>query len=171
MKLEKLIVLMLCVGLFAVNALADDNGGFDAQIIGSSVGQHVAGVPSGGAPWKVAKGEAKISGNGRIDVEVRGLLIASGAAINTVGPVTMVMASLVCGDVVAASTVAVPLSSIGNASIQDMITVPSPCIAPAVLVRIAATTAGPVVNGPFIAVNALANGADNENENNSRGGH
>ena len=61
MKLEKLIVPALCVGLFALNALADDNGGFDAQLIGSSVGQHVAGVPSGGAPWMVAKGEARIS--------------------------------------------------------------------------------------------------------------
>ena len=102
-------------------------------------------------------------------MEVKGLLIASGAAINTVGPVTMVMASLVCGDVVAASTKAVALNSIGNASIQDMITVPSPCIAPAVLVQIAATTAGPLVNGPFIAVNALTSGAENANE--KEGGH
>ena len=93
-------------------------------------------------------------------MEAKGLLIASGAAVDTVGPVTMVNASLICGDVDVADTVSVPLSSSGDFKIRDTITVPSPCIAPAVLVRVAATTSGPVTGGPFIAVNALFTGDD-----------
>ena len=164
MKIEKVIGLMLCIGLSALTARADGRGGFEARIIGSAVGEHVAGIPSGGAPWKVARGEAHVSGSGKIEVEVKGLLIASGPAINTVGPVTMVLASLVCGDVVAASTEAAPLSSKGNFEIHDTISVPSPCIAPAVLIQIAATTSGPVSNGPFIAVNALTSGDDEDGQ-------
>ncbi len=185
-------VVVLALGLVSWSAMADDHGGrgnngnnnggnnpsantsagagsFESQLIGSAVGQHVGGVPSGGAPWKISVGQVEISSSGHIGVVIRGLLISAGAANNTVGPVTMVDASLVCGDVVAATTMAVPLSTNGNAQIEDTITVPSPCIAPAVLVRVAGTTSGPVANGPFIAVNALAGGSpgnqQNENEN------
>ncbi|HEY2018583.1 MAG TPA: hypothetical protein VGH38_33995, partial [Bryobacteraceae bacterium] len=75
------------------------------------------------------------------------------------------MASLVCGDVVAGSTQAFALSTTGRAEIESTIAVPSPCIAPAVLIQIAATTTGPVANGPFIAVNALTSGVHNDNRN------
>ena len=157
---------LLCsIGLLALNAFADDVRVFAGQLVGSAVGEHVAGVASGGAPWKVAASEFIVTSAGQILVEIRGLLIASGSSVNTVGPVTLVDASLVCGDVVAATTSSVALSSTGNAEIKGTITVPSPCIAPAVLVRIAATTTGPVTGGPFIAVNALSgvsSTADNE---------
>jgi len=155
MKIDKFIGLMLCVGLCGLNALAGDGGGFETRLVGSAVGEVVAGVPSGGAPWTVARSEVNVNSNGKFEVEVKGLLIATGTLANTVGPVTMVMASLICGDVDAADTASVPLSSSGDAKIHDTIKVPSPCIAPAVLVRIAATTSGPVTSGPFIAVNAL----------------
>ena len=162
MKIEKLIRLMLCLGLCGLSARADDRGGFQARLVGSAVGEHVAGIPSGGAPWVVAHSEVNVNSNGKIDVFIKGLLIASGPAANTVGPVTMVFATLVCGDVDAADTTSVPLSSSGDAKIRDTISVPSPCIAPAVLIRVAATTSGPVTNGPFIAVNALTTASDNE---------
>jgi len=155
MKTGRLIGLMLCLGLAGLNAFADDGGAFETKIVGSTPGEHVAGIASAGAPWKVAKGEATISNSGRINVEIKGLLLSAGPLINTVGPVTMVMASVACGDVVADSTAPVLLTSTGNAAIHDSISLPSPCIAPAVLIRIAATTTGPVANGPFIAINAL----------------
>ena len=152
--------LLIVGGLLSVNCMADDGNGarlFLADLVGSAVGEHVAGVPSGGAPWKIAIGEAAVASNGKIEVVIRGLLITGGGAgNNTVGPVTMVNASLVCGDVVAATTKAVPLSTAGNALIQDTVTIPSPCIAPALLIRVAATTTGAVTGGPFIAVNAIA---------------
>ena len=160
--------MLLAVGLLGLNAMADDGNGdrvFAAHLVGSAVGEHVAGVPSGGAPWKVAVGEAIVASNGKVEIIIRGLLISSGTGVNTVGPVTMVNASLVCGDVVAATTKAVPLSTAGNALIQDTITVPSPCIAPAVLIRVAATTTGAVTGGPFIAVNALASTPAQQGQN------
>jgi hypothetical protein len=159
MKQRELTVLTLSLGMLVAIAAADETRGFQGQIVGSAVGEHVAGIPSGGAPWVVANSEFNVSANGRIQVEVRGLLISSGPLINTVGPVTMVSASLACNDVVVASTTAVPLSSGGDASIHDTITVPARCIAPALLIRIAAITNGPVANGPFIAVNALLGGS------------
>ncbi|HLK50017.1 MAG TPA: hypothetical protein VKT49_17860 [Bryobacteraceae bacterium] len=158
-KKQNLIVMGISLGMLAGIAAADDNRGFQGRVVGSAVGEHVAGVPSGGAPWVVANSEFNVTANGRIQVEIRGLLISSGAFINTVGPVTMVNASLVCNDVVLATTGAVNLSSGGDASIHDQITVPARCIAPALLIRIAAITAGPVANGPFIAVNALSGNA------------
>jgi len=151
--------LLLALGVLGLNAMADDGNGarlFVANLVGSSVGQQVAGVMSGGAPWKIAVGEAALVSSGQIAIEIRGLLISGGTANNTVGPVTMVDASLVCGDVVAATTKAVPLSTAGNAQIVDTIKVPNPCIAPALLIRVAAITTGAVANGPFIAVNAIA---------------
>ena len=98
MKIEKLIGLTLCVGLCALNARADNRGadhrgGFEARLVGSDVGEHVAGVPSGGAPWKVGRSEVEVKSSGKIEVEAKGLLIASGGAVDTVGPVTMVNAS------------------------------------------------------------------------------
>jgi len=141
--------------MIAGTAWADDNNGLEGRLVGSAVGEHVAGIASGSAPWVVAQGPFNITANGRIQVEIRGLLIADGPAANTVGPVTMVSASLSCNDVVAGSTAAVPLSTAGDASIHDTLTIPATCIAPALLIRIAATTAGPLANGPFIAVNVL----------------
>jgi hypothetical protein len=155
--------LMLCLALTAWNAFADNNkGGFETQLVGSAPGEHVAGIASSSTQWKVADGEVKVSTNGSIDVEIKGLLFAAGPNINTVGPVTMVDASLVCGDVVAATTKAFALTTVGNAELHDTIRVPSPCIAPAVLIRLAATTTGPVANGFFIAVNTLSNGGQEQ---------
>lgn len=159
-KTGNLIIFAVCALLAAMPSVADSNQAFRGQLAGSQVGEHVAGVPSGGAPWVITASEFHVSGSGRTEVEIRGLVISAGPLINTAGPVTMVAASLVCNDVVSGTTGAVPLSSGGDASIHDSITLPASCIEPALLIRIAATTsAGPISNGPFIAVNALMAGA------------
>ena len=44
MKIGKMIVPVLCVGVVSLTAFADDNGAFEAHLVGSSVGQHVAGL-------------------------------------------------------------------------------------------------------------------------------
>lgn len=173
----RVFVCLLCAGTLAMSVWADDggrnnnnnnnngNGNFEGTIIGSSPGQHVAGVASGGAPWMVSESEFNVNSNGQVQVQVQGLLIASGAAANTVGPVTMVAAALVCGDVVAGTTPSAPLSSHGNATMQGTILIPSPCIAPAVLVEVTQTTGGPVATPFFIAVNALGSNNQNQNQN------
>jgi hypothetical protein len=73
---------------------------FGSSVVGSVPGTTISGVVSGGAPWTVARGEVSISGSGKLEVEVHGLLLTTGAPANlvgTVGPVRMVAGSLVCG--------------------------------------------------------------------------
>lgn len=175
MRLPNLIRLGALGALLSVFALADhggdkssgdknkdqrdDRGSFESSIVGSTPGATIGGVASGGAPWIVARGQAFVNGNGKLEVEVHGLLLTTGAPANlvgTTGPVQMVAASLVCGGsggAVAASTDGVPLSGEGNARIEEKITVPATCAAPSVLLRAFNNAAAPGSQlGPFIAV-------------------
>jgi hypothetical protein len=163
--------------LIALSALADDrdrnrnndgnnhnngNSRLQSGMVGSAPGTTVGGVPSGAFPWIVNEAEASISGSGRLQVEVSGLLIASGPGVpanvaGTVGPVQMVAASVVCGGsggAVAAGSDGTPLSARGDAQIDAQITLPQTCMAPVVLVRVF----NPVGSqpGPFIAVTGLS---------------
>ena len=121
----------------------NDNGSFESGVIGSAPGTSVGGVGSGGVPWAVQSGEASISSSGRVHVEVHGLLLAAGVSVGTVGPVTMVGASLICGGsggTVVPETGGVvspsPLSTAGNAEIDQAVNLPATCIGPVVLVRV-----------------------------------
>ena len=167
--------------VFSFSALADDghdnnnnntNNSFQSSIIGSATGLTIGGVNSAGAPW-VSEGKASISGNGRIHVEVQGLLLGPGAPPNlvgTTGSVTMVGATLVCGGSGGAAVpeaVAVTpsaLSLAGNAEIEQDVTLPAACFGPVVLVRIFSTGTGTL--GSFIASSGLTpNAAQNQNQN------
>jgi hypothetical protein len=200
------VTLWTAIGLAALcfGALADDghggnnnnnNGGnngnssLEAGVVGSAVGQVIGGISSGGAPWVVNEGEASVSADGRVRVEVQGLLIATGGPANlvgTTGPVTMVAASVVCGGTgglpVSVPDTAItpsPLSSRGDAHIDQRVTLPAVCIGPVVLVRIF-NPAAPVGSqlGPFIAATGLAakvnqneNQNQDEDERHNRGRH
>lgn len=166
----------------------NNNSSFQAGVVGSTPGTTIGGVMSGGAPWVVSQSEASVSTDGRIRVEVSGLLIGPGGPANlvgTTGPVTMVGASLVCGGsggapvpVLDTFVTPSPLSSRGQAEIDQMVTLPAVCIAPVVLVRIF-TSSAPLGSqlGPFIAASGIAaNGMQNQNQNqndnqNGNGGH
>ena len=110
-----------------------------------------------------------------VKVNVRGLLLTTGAPTNlvgTTGPVQMVAASLVCsgsGGAVAASTDGVALSSAGDAEFEADVTVPATCMAPMVLVRVFVSTAAPGSQlRPFIAVtgfNMSANSVHDDGNN------
>ena len=184
------------MAVFSLGAVADDgrnnngsNSSFESSVIGSMPGMAIGGVVSGGAPWVVRQGEASVSSDGRVRVEVQGLLIATGgpaSLVGTTGPVTMVGATLVCGGSggtpVAVSAVSPsPLSSSGNAEIEQAVLLPAVCPAPVVLVRIFNSSA-PLGSqlGPFIAETGLmAGAAQNQNQNqnedggksNNSGGH
>ena len=156
-KENKMIAKLAGIGLSAVlmvGALAtptqarDDDTTFVSPLIGSNP------VTSGGAAWKVRKGQATLEDNGRLEVEVLGLLLV---ATNTTGPVVDVAASLVCGGSggsVAATSTAAGLSAAGNAEIRDDLTLPATCPAPVVLIRIFnPTTLQP---GAFIALSGIS---------------
>ncbi len=164
MNWTRIIAIAAC---FCISAWAEDGnrgrGGFESGVVGSMPGATVGGVTSGGAPW-VASGHTSVSASGRLHLKVTGLLIGAAAGIppalvGTVGSVTMVAASLVCGGSggsVIASSDGSPLSSAGDAEIDTTVTLPATCMAPAVLIRIFKATQ-PVGSqlGPFIGLSGF----------------
>ena len=161
------------------------NSVFESALVGSVPNTTISGVTAGGVPWVVASSDATLSGDGRLHVEVSGLLIANVTGVpanlvGTVGPVRMVGASLVCGGSggsVTASSDGAPLSARGNAQIDASLTLPSTCMSPTVLIRIF-TASAPLGSqlGAFIAVTgfnagAVGNNNNNNNNNNDHGDH
>jgi hypothetical protein len=143
--------LALVVASASWPALADrDNTARWETVIGiMQAGNVVAGIAGGGQPWSTLGGNARVNlKNGRIDFEVRGLVLAGGNAIGTPGAITQVKGSLVCdtggsaGAPVIVDTPLVPLSDEGNASFHGTIgDLPPACTSEpdmAFLVRIAA---------------------------------
>ena len=79
----------------------------------------IHGVNRAGAPWVLHKGSVKLSRNGRFDLRVKGLVLASNG---TTGTVTMIAAHFFCApdSTVAAFTAGpVPLASDGDARIRQ----------------------------------------------------
>lgn len=101
----------------------------------------IHGVVPGAVPWQLDRGSVRLGPDGRLRVEVKGLVIpvAHGTfPAGTARPVTTVSASLYCAPdstAAAATTAAVPISEDGNATIDERIAVPATCFAPAVLVH------------------------------------
>jgi hypothetical protein len=142
------LVVVCCVltALSAVRVNAQETL-FRSTAIGSTPGQIIGGVLSGGAPWQVTKARISLSKkDGELEVSLRGLVLVS----TGVSPVSQIAASLVCGGsggAVAATTDAFALSTDGNSEFEQQITLPSTCLAPVVIVR-AVGANGP---GAFIA--------------------
>jgi hypothetical protein len=152
-------VLLTCLvaAMFAVSAFADELT-FFAPVLGSNPGVTIAGVASGGAPWVTRHALAILTDGGRLRVDVRGLILPS---TGNTGPVTEVSASVVCADVVAATSSAVPLSKEGNAEISAKLHVPSPCLGAIILVRVAGVNGTTLpAPGPFIAATGTAKDSD-----------
>jgi hypothetical protein len=129
---------------------------FGSGLVGNVLADSpIHGVNRAGAPWVLDKGSVKLSRNGRFQLRVKGLVLASNG---TTGPVTMIAASFFCApdsNTVAAFTAGpVPLAADGDARIRETVTVPSRCLAPVVLVRIQPATGPP---SSYIAASGFTN--------------
>jgi hypothetical protein len=111
----------------------------------------IRGVAPGGLPWALARGSARLSANGRLNVNVRGLLISDPNSNfdGTTGPVAMVAASVTCEGSTPVSTATVPLSGQGDARINQDVTLPALCEAPIILIRANSSS------GPWIAASGF----------------
>jgi hypothetical protein len=100
------------------------------------------GLQGGGVQWALDKGDARLFTDGRLQVEVQGLVFASGpnAGRNTV-PTGEAIVSCNGGSTLIASS-AVPFSTDGDATVSEQIALPTTCLAPAVFF------AGLTGNGP-----------------------
>jgi hypothetical protein len=161
--------------LGATTAFAHDGGGHHGKggghrhggeilrsaLVGSTPklqgGPTLFGVDPAGAPWVIGQSEARVRAD-RVRVRGEGLLLTNTgnpALDGTVGPVQMVTAAVFCNDSTtpAFTSAAVPLDANGDFRIdQDVTTaLPSPCLVPGVLIRIAQAAGAPVANGPYIA--------------------
>ena len=97
----------------------------------------IRGLNGGGVPWQIGDASADLRADGRLHVEVQGLvLVATGA-----NPVAQFKAIVSCqttvngaAAVANVSTAPVAASPAGDAEIDATIALPSPCIAPIVFV-------------------------------------
>jgi hypothetical protein len=73
-------------------------------------GNVVAGIPGGGQPWSTLGGEASVNlSTGRVEFEVRGLVLAGGDAIGSPGATNQVKGTLVCVTGVTPTVIDTPL--------------------------------------------------------------
>jgi hypothetical protein len=167
MKLHSLIKYSAAALVLCGVAMADSgkngnntkNDVFMSGIVGSVPGQTMFGVQSGGLPWVIREGKARLDKNGKLHVEVEGLLLTNaGANTGTTGTVRMVSATLFCGGVAtASSTPVVPLAPTGFAEMEGKVGAPANCMSPVVLVRIAASVnATTPTLGRFIALSGAS---------------
>jgi hypothetical protein len=105
----------------------------------------IRGVAGGGLPWELDSGSADLRANGRLHIEVEGLVLARRApvpvAVQGTNPVAQFKAIVSCQSVSAGSavtvnvaTASVPATTTGDAEIDTTVELPSPCFAPIVFV-------------------------------------
>ena len=123
------VLVALTVGI-ASTASAGGRKVLDATMTGlNPPGTVVAGITGAGAPWVIDSGKAQLFEDGRIHVVVDGLVIPGRVPPN---PVAMGKAVVSCNGAFADDTALVPFSPEGDAVVDDVVTLPSPCRAPAV---------------------------------------
>ena len=146
------LALLALTGAVALAVPALSSGGADgrkvvsaavlAPVSGPYVGStsQIRGVSGGGLPWRLDAGDVDLRADGRLRVEVEGLVFAAGPNEGT-NTVPSFRATVSCQTIEAGaatvsnvSTDPFPASSVGDAEIDATVTLPSPCIAPIVFV-------------------------------------
>src|SRR5439155_19294430 len=105
----------------------------------------IRGVGGGGLPWELDSASADLRADGRLQVDVEGLVLARRATVPTnlqgTNPVAQFKAIVSCmsisGGAATTANVSTPLvaaSTAGDAEIDAAIALPSPCFAPIVFV-------------------------------------
>lgn len=105
----------------------------------------IRGVPGGGLPWELDAAKGELRADGRLEVEVEGLVLARRApvpeALRGTNPIASFKAIVSCltvdGDAAATvnvSTALAPASATGDAKTEGTVELPSPCFAPIVFV-------------------------------------
>lgn len=100
----------------------------------------IRGINGGGLPWVIAAGRGELRASGKLEVKVEGLVLAAGPAVGT-NPVANFRAIVSCMTTVAGAaaianvvTDLFPATVTGDAEIEAVLTLPSPCFAPIVFV-------------------------------------
>ncbi len=140
---------LLALGLKPSTGAADDEAkilDWDTMtgVVGPFKGavNAVRGVNGGGLAWRIDRGTGTLRADGRIEIDVRGLVFAEGpnAGRNTFANFKAIVSCLTI-DITGAPTTANVATGLfpatipeGDARIRDTVGLPRPCIAPVVFV-------------------------------------
>ncbi|HEX4986550.1 MAG TPA: hypothetical protein VFV71_10865 [Burkholderiales bacterium] len=140
----RIVTLAAALSLFGLShaVIADDHE-FEAPLVAClSNGTAIGGVSSCGKIWKLKSGKAELKKGGKLEVEVRGLVLndaSVGQYNGTPDGVDAVAAAVIChgpsGASVAAQLDPVPLSKAGDAKVKGHVSLPSGCVGPVVVLR------------------------------------
>ena len=154
-----LFAAVLAVGLIAQASGARPSGqkvlefhtmvGVSGPFVGSA--NPIRGVNGGGLPWQVAEGKGELASNGKLEVQVRGLVLLNGPpvppALRGTNPISSFRAIVSCLTIVdgspATTNVATgpfPATATGDSEIEATVALPSPCFAPIIFVGPSPTT-------------------------------
>ena len=129
----RLVLSLAVLAVLAVGNVASVAAG-GAKLIDSELaaiptaGLTINGVTGGGSPWVIDSGRARLFADGRLEVDINGLVLVS----SHTNPVASGHAILTCDGAPAATTDNVPFSPTGDAQISTTIKLPAQCLAPAV---------------------------------------
>ncbi len=97
----------------------------------------IRGINGGGLPWTLTSASGELSASGRLEVKVKGLVLAAGTNAGS-NPIASFRAIVSClgsdGSAQNVMTDPFPATTAGNAKIETTVSLPQPCIAPIVFV-------------------------------------
>jgi hypothetical protein len=162
------VAALVLVGTAAVASSGEGKKVFDFRsmvgVSGAFLGSTMPlrGVNGGGLPWVIGEARATLRMNGAFEVEVEGLVLdpanetAQARGIAGKNPVPFFFATISCldntGAVVNTDTATVHATISGDAEIEQVVSLPTSCFAPIVLVR-GSGTGNPV--GPWFAASGF----------------
>jgi hypothetical protein len=129
-RLALALAMLLALTLATVSqAFAGGRKVLDSTMTGLPTGSLVLnGLTGGGVPWSIDAGHVQLFADGRLHVDVEGLVITA----TGVNPVTTGKAVVTCNNAPVAETAVVPFSGTGDATLDTVVSLPSQCLAPAV---------------------------------------
>lgn len=143
-------VLVLGIVLLAQTSAASSGGGDTVLKFGTMVGvdgpfrgatNAIRGIPGAGAPWRLDSVDGKLESDGELKIDVEGLVLVS-TGQNPSPAFRAVVSCLTSTDTTVTTVNLVtgpfPATTAGDAEIRANVSLPSPCVAPIVLVTNAA---------------------------------
>jgi hypothetical protein len=150
-----LVAVPLVAAAAAVPSVATSHDGRDKDILRFDVmsgvvepftgaGHAIRGVPGGGLPWELRRAEGSLRADGKLKVDVKGLVLARRAPVppaqQGTNPVPQFRGAVNCltpdapDTGVTVSTDPVQADARGDARIRERLQLPHPCVAPIVFV-------------------------------------
>jgi len=145
--MKRLLVLVVLVGTVGLGLVFQAMAGSSAKVLKFSrmapvvapftgTTHPIRGIGGGGVPWAITSAEGQLQANGKLEIEVHGLIIPA-RGNNPISAFRGVVNCLTTGSPdtgVNLVTDPFPATPAGDATIEATLTLPTPCIAPIIFV-------------------------------------